>query len=67
MIIVCQIVRSVQSLFGTLADRAAAVSQVIIRRRKLTPQGLASTFVLGYLKTPDATDEQLAQMAAPHS
>lgn len=64
MITVCQIVRSVQSLFGTLADRAAAVSQVIQRKRKLTPQGLASTFVLGYLKNPHATDKQLAQMAA---
>lgn len=64
MLIIPQIARSVKSLFTSLADRAAATSKVILRKRKLTPQGLASTFVLGFLKNPLATDEHLAQMAA---
>lgn len=58
------IAHSVQALFGTLADQAAAASQVILRKRKLSASGLAATFILGHLKNPDATDEDLAQMAA---
>jgi hypothetical protein len=59
-----KIVHSAQSLFGPLACQAADVSKVILRKRKLTPQGLASTFILGFLKNPQATDEELAQLAA---
>jgi hypothetical protein len=61
---VSKLVQAVQSLFGNLADQAAAATKVIIRKRKFTPQGLASTFILGFLNNPDASDEQLAQMAA---
>jgi hypothetical protein len=61
---VSKLVQAVQSLFGDLADQAAAATRVIIRKRKFTPQGLASTFILGFLNNPDASDEQLAQMAA---
>jgi hypothetical protein len=64
MMTVTQIVQSTKSLFGVLADKAAKSSKVILRRRKLTPQGLASTFVLGFMNKPNATDEDLAQMAA---
>jgi hypothetical protein len=64
MLIVRQIARSVNTLFSTLADQAAMASNVILRQRKLTPQGLASTFILGFLKNPSPSDEQLAQMAA---
>jgi hypothetical protein len=39
------LIHAVQSLFGNLADQAAAATKVIIRKRKLTPQGLASTFI----------------------
>jgi hypothetical protein len=59
-----RLVHAVQSLFGNLAEQAAAATNVIIRKRKLSPQGLASTFILGFLNNPDASDEQLAQMAA---
>jgi hypothetical protein len=59
-----KLVHAVQSLFGNLADQAAEASNVIVRKRKLTPQGLASTFVLGFMSNPNASDEQLAQMAA---
>src|ERR1700677_4722225 len=64
MTTVTRIAQSMKSLFGCLADKAAELSKVIIRRRKLTPQGLASTFILGFLNNPNASDEQLAQMAA---
>jgi hypothetical protein len=64
MMTVAQIVRSTKSLFGVLADKAAQLSKVILRRRKLTPQGLASTFVLGFMHKPNASDEDLTQMAA---
>jgi len=64
MMTVTRIVQSMKSLFGVLADKAAVLSNVILRRRKLTPQGLASTFVLGFLNKPNASDEELAQMAA---
>jgi IS4 transposase len=58
-----KLVSAVQSLFGKLADEAAQTTNVILRKRKLTPQGLAATFVLGFLRDPNASDEQLAQMA----
>jgi Transposase DDE domain len=64
MTTVTRIAQSMKSLFGCLADKAAGLSKVILRRRKLTPQGLASTFVLGFLNNPNASDEELAQMAA---
>jgi hypothetical protein len=61
---ISKLVAAVQSLFGHLANQAAEATNVILRKRKLTPQGLASTFVLGFLKNPNASDEHLAQMAA---
>jgi len=59
-----KVVRAVQSLFGNLAKEAAVATNVIIRKRKLSPQGLASTFILGFMNNPNASDEELAQMAA---
>jgi hypothetical protein len=52
-----------QRLFGEIAETAAAESGVIRRRRKFTALSLARTFVLGFLRTPTASDEELAQMA----
>jgi len=48
-------------------DWAAEVDQrvhVVQRQRKFTASTLASTFLLGHLHHPHASDEQLAQMAA---
>jgi hypothetical protein len=53
-----------KQLFGPLADAAAATAGVIVRKRKFTALSLARTFVLGFLQKPDASDEQLAQVAA---
>jgi Transposase DDE domain len=55
---------ALQTLFGPLAVQAAEVSQVIVRRRNLTPLSLARTFVLGFLHKPMASDEDLARLAA---
>ena len=54
---------ALQSLFGAAVDKAAKASGVIKRQRKFTAISLAKTFVLGYMANPDATDEDLAQMA----
>jgi hypothetical protein len=53
-----------KQLFGPLAQQAAQATGVIVRQRKFTPLSLARTFVLGFLQKPDASDEQLAQVAA---
>lgn len=55
---------AVQELFGPLAAAADSDSRVVMRRRKFTPASLARTFVLGFLQNPDASAEELAQVAA---
>jgi hypothetical protein len=54
---------ALQHLLGPLAQEAADASGVIRRQRKFTALSLARTFVLGFLRHPEASDEQLAQMA----
>jgi Transposase DDE domain len=54
---------ALQRLFGPLAQEAADATGVVQRQRKFTPQTLARTVVLGFLRHPDASDEQLAQLA----
>lgn len=54
---------ALQRLFGEVTETVAAESGVIQRTRKFTGLSLARTFVLGFLKTPQASDEDLAQMA----
>jgi hypothetical protein len=46
-----------------MAEEVAKESPVVVRRRKFTTTTLAKTFVLGFLKHPRASDEELAQMA----
>ena len=55
---------AIQRLFGEIVEAAAKKTGVIQRKRKFSAVSLARTFVLGYLKNPQATDEDLAQMAA---
>jgi hypothetical protein len=55
---------ALQRLFGEIAQEAAKESGVIERVRRFTPVKLAQTFILGFLRDPDASDEKLAQMAA---
>jgi hypothetical protein len=55
---------SLQRLFGETTQAAAEVSGVIQRQRRFSGVSLAQTFVLGFLRNPSASDEELAQMAA---
>lgn len=64
MSILAKVGKAIQDLFGKVASTAAEDSGVIKRQRKFTPISLATTFVLGFLQHPDASDEQLAQLAA---
>jgi hypothetical protein len=63
MSILTRATASLQRLFGPLAQDAADEAGVIRRQRKFTALSLARTFVLGFLQHPEASDEQLAQMA----
>jgi hypothetical protein len=55
---------ALQELFGKIAEAAGQASGVIVRQRKFTAFTLARTFVLGFLRDPNASDETLAQIAA---
>jgi Transposase DDE domain len=63
MEIVAKVGDALQRLFGEIAQKAAEESGVIQRVRKFTPLSLARTFVLGFMRDPNASDEKLAQMA----
>ena len=63
MKIIAKVGPALQKLFGELAETAGASSGVIQRKRKFTAWSLARTFILGYLANPQATDEELAQLA----
>jgi Transposase DDE domain len=64
MPILAKVGSALQNLFGQFAADAAAESGVIRRQRKFTAMTLAKTFVLGFLQKANASDEELAQMAA---
>jgi len=53
-----------EELFGAAAKDAAKASGVIERQRKFSAASLAKTFIFGFLANPDASDEDLAAMAA---
>jgi hypothetical protein len=63
MEILAKVGTALQRLLGDVAQTAADESGVIMRTRKFTALSLARTFVLGFLKNPQASDEKLAQMA----
>jgi hypothetical protein len=63
MSIVTRVSAALQRLFGPLAQEAGRETEVIVRQRKFTSFSLARTFILGFLHKPQATDEQLAQIA----
>src|SRR5687767_2127543 len=62
--ILAKVGAALQHLFGVIAQTAADECRVIERTRKFTAIALARTFVLGFLKNPNASDEKLAQIAA---
>src|SRR5207302_7855136 len=62
--IIAKVGVALQQLLGPITQEAAQTSGVIVRRRKFTALSLARTFVLGFLQNPDASDEDLARIAA---
>ena len=64
MNILAKVGTAIQRLLGLVAEVAAERVGVIQRQRKFTATTLLQTVVLGYLKNPKASDEELAQMAA---
>jgi hypothetical protein len=63
MTIIAKVGAAIQRLFDKVSEAAAEKSGVIERKRKFTAATLLQTFVLGFLKNPKASDEDLAQMA----
>ena len=63
MNIVAKVGAAMQKLFGTIAEEAGKKTEIIVRQRKFTCFSLLKTFVLGFLQKPNASDEDLAQMA----
>jgi hypothetical protein len=63
MKIVARIGVALQLVFGKMAEEVAQAARLIVRKRKFTAVSLAQTFVLGFLQKPNASDEELAQMA----
>jgi hypothetical protein len=63
MEIIARVGRALQQLFGEIAEATGEANKVIVRKRKFTAQSLAQTFVLGFLRNPRATHEELAQIA----
>ena len=64
MHIVQRIAITVQALLADWADEVDQEIHVIQRKRKFSARSLAQTFVLGHLAKPQASDEDLAKMAA---
>jgi hypothetical protein len=61
--IIAKVGSALLRVFGGLADEAAEASGVIQRQRKFSGRSLAQTLVLGFLQNPEASDEELAQIA----
>jgi DDE family transposase len=61
--IITKVGAALQHLLGTMAEVAAQSSGVIVRQRKFTALSLARTFLLGFMQNPEASDEELAQIA----
>jgi hypothetical protein len=62
--IIAKVGAALQQVFGEIATTEALASGVIRRHRKFDEHSLLKTFVLGFLQNPNASDEELAQMAA---
>ena len=63
MEILAKVGGALQRLLGVIAEEVAATTKIIVRKRKFSGLSLARTFVVGFLQNPEASDEDLAQMA----
>jgi hypothetical protein len=64
MRIIAKVGAAIQRLLGPVTELVAERVGIIQRQRKFTATTLLWTFVVGYLKNPAASDEELARMAA---
>ena len=64
MNILSQVAHTMQTVLTTAANYLGRKSGFIRRERKFTGEGYVQTLVFGWLANPDATLEQLCQMAA---
>ena len=64
MKIVSCVAAALQRVLGETAEQSAKDSQAVVRQRKFTGASLVATFVLGFLRKPDARPEDLARTAA---
>ena len=61
--IIPQVVQSMRSVLGSVADEAGRETGFVQRQRKLTGGTFVQTLVFGWLASPQASLEELAQMA----
>jgi hypothetical protein len=62
--IIAKVGEALQKLLGEIAEDVGKATAIIVRRRKFDAASLARTFILGYLRNPEASAEELAQSAA---
>jgi hypothetical protein len=59
--IISRVAAALQRVLGETAEQSAKDSQAVLRQRKFTGASLVATFVLGFLRKPDARPEELDQ------
>ena len=63
MDMVTKVSNALKSIFLESADHINSQAKAVKRRRKFTPRSLAQTFILAFLKNPNASFEDIACMA----
>jgi hypothetical protein len=63
MDMVPKVSNALKSIFLERAEQINSQAKAVKRRRKFTPRSLAQTFILAFLKNPDASFEDIACMA----
>lgn len=63
MDILTKVSNALNSIFLERADEINSLAKAVKRKRKFTPSSLAQTFILAFLKNPNATFEDIACMA----
>lgn len=64
MVTIPQVAEAMQMVLTTTADKAARETQFVQRESKMGGAAFAQTLVFGWLENPEATLEELSQMAA---
>ncbi len=64
MNIISSVAEAMQTIFTSVADKAAKTSGFIKRKRKLTGSKFVQTLVFSWLANPEATYGEMSQTAA---